>query len=118
MSICPRASALRVSSWSQAMQLDCKKLVALARADGELALKLGRLSARVRIGPTAEPLDVVISDGSILSVDVAAGTADVVVVAPDAFWAEALQRQPRYVANSLTIGATIEGDVERLVAPY
>ena len=100
------------------MPIDPAKLAELARNDRELNLKLGWLDARIRIGA----LDVTIASGQVITVEPASGDADLVIAAPDAFWEETLQPQPRYLAATLNLGSmlgvTMEGDVARFVAPY
>ena len=100
------------------MPIDLAKLAELARNDRELNLKLGWHDARIRIGA----LDVTIASGQVITVEPASGDADLVIAAPDAFWEETLQAQPRYLAATLILGSmlgvTMEGDVARFVAPY
>ncbi|RYD85996.1 MAG: alpha/beta fold hydrolase, partial [Sphingomonadales bacterium] len=115
----PTASASLVSSWISSMPIDHQTLLDLAREDRELTLNLGWLpAARVRIGPDANAIDVTIAEGRVVAVGAPDGTADVVISAPDGFWEETLKQRPAYLANSLNLGATIDGDVARFVAPY
>jgi pimeloyl-ACP methyl ester carboxylesterase len=91
----------------------------LARADRELAVKLGRVTARVRVGPSDAAIDVVITNGRVTDVGPATGTADLAITAPEDFWQQTLVATPTYAAGSLTAGgAELSGDMERLVAPY
>ena len=100
------------------MAIDPDKLAALAGQDRELNVRLGWLDARVRIAS----LDVIIAGGRVVGIGAPAGEPDLVIAAPDAFWGETLQAQPRYLAATLNLGSmlgvTMEGDVARFVAPY
>ncbi len=99
--------------------IDIERFARLAREDRELRVKLGRLTARVRIGPKDKAVDVIVEGGHVTAVEPAAGEADLVVAAPEPFWQEALVATPPYAAASLTAGgADLCGDVQRLIAPY
>ena len=101
------------------MAIDVARFAALARDDRELTLRLGRLHARVRIGPDDEQIDLVIVHGAVTQVGPAAGKADLVISASDIFWTEALTASPSYAASSLTSGgAAFSGDLACVVAPH
>ncbi len=102
------------------MQIDVDRFAELAGSDLELAQKLTGLTARVRVGPDASPIDLSVTDGRLGEIGPRTMVeADVVIAAPDRFWLEALQAQPPYAACSLTAGgADIQGDFQRHVAPY
>ena len=103
------------------MWTDLDRLRSLAQEDRELAVKLATLNARVRIGPSAGAIDLVVESGRVTSVAwAAAGVApDLEIVAPDAFWSESLTPNPAYGVASLTAGgADFRGDLAAIVAPY
>jgi len=96
---------------------------AVATSDKELAYKLRGLDATVRIGPDGGAFDLEVVAGEIKDVRAASGNADVVISAPDAFWAEALSKllpEPGYetVTMGLSSGVKIEGDFAAHVAAY
>jgi pimeloyl-ACP methyl ester carboxylesterase len=98
---------------------DLARLAPLIEQDRALALALGRLTARVRIGPDGDAIDVEISGGRVTEVTAATGDADLVIAAPDAFWRDTLVLRPVYAACSLTAGgARFEGDLARVVTPH
>jgi pimeloyl-ACP methyl ester carboxylesterase len=103
-----------------AMWTDLDRFRALAQDDPELALKLGALSARLRIGPSGAAIDLVIDRGRIAAVGWAGeARPDLVIAAPDGFWRESLAAAPAYGVASLTAGgADFRGDLACLVAPY
>ena len=95
----------------------------VATGDRELAYKLRGLDATVRIGPDGSAFDLEVEGGEIKDVRAASGNADVVISAPDAFWAEALAKplaEPGYetVTMSFSRGLKIEGDFAAHVAAY
>ena len=99
--------------------IDLQRFARLVREDRELAVKLGRVTARVRIGPQDGALDVMIEGGRVTEVGLATGEADLAIAAPEPFWQDTLVATPAYATGSLTAsGADLCGDVERLVAPY
>ena len=105
--------------WRRAMVPDLARFAALARADKELALRLGRLTARVRIGPDGSAFDIGIAAGRVTKVATASGKADLVISGTAAFWAEAFSPRPSYAASSLTSGgANFTGDLARIIAPH
>lgn len=115
----PKMSALRATGWSLPMVPDLSRFAALVREDRELALKLGRLTARVRIGPDHGAFDVVVQTGRPVEVCGASGVADLVISAPEAFWNATLLPVPLYASASLTAGgAHFDGDLATLVAPH
>ena len=99
---------------------DLAKFQALAIADREVRVRLGRLDAQVRFGPDASAVDLTIASGTVSSVEPASGPApDLVIAAPDAFWRSALVARPGYGHASLTAGgATFQGDFARFGAPF
>ena len=106
-------------AWCRAMPVDFARFAALVREDRELRLRLGRLTALVRIGRDGEALDLAITQGQVTAIAAASGEADLVISAPDAFWSEALGPRPSYAASSLTSGgAGFAGDLARVVAPH
>ncbi len=101
------------------MAVDVDRFAALAFQDLELARRLGRLTARVRIGRDSEQIDLAIEQGRVTVVAPASSDADLIISAPDAFWAETLSPAPSYAASSLTSGgAEFAGDLARVVAPH
>lgn len=95
----------------------------LAIADRELAHKLRGLSATVRIGPDAHPFDLEVTGGEVREVREAAGKADVVIAAPDAFWQTAFASPlpaPGYetLTMGLSKGIAVQGDFTAHVAAY
>ena len=101
------------------MAFDLARFAMLAEQDRALAVALGRLGARIRIGPDDGAVDVTVRDGRVTAVDPAEGEADLVVSAPDAFWRDTLVPSPAYAACSLTAGgARFDGDFARIVAPH
>ena len=99
---------------------DCDTFRQLALADREVRTRLGRLNARVRFGPDAAAMDLVIAGGEIVLVEPASGgTPDLVICAPDSFWKGSLVARPGYGHASLTAGGVrFEGDFARFGAPY
>ena len=94
-----------------------------ATGDKELTYKLRGLDATVRIGRDTEAFDLEIVGGEIKDVRPASGDADVVISAPDAFWAQALSKplaEPGYetVTMSFSRGLNIEGNFATHVAAY
>jgi pimeloyl-ACP methyl ester carboxylesterase len=107
------------SGWRLTRLIDLQHFARLVRGDLELAVKLGRLTARVRIGPHDGAVDITIERGRVTEVGPATGEADLVITAPTSFWQEALVANPAYAAGSLTAGgAELSGDMERIVAPH
>ena len=91
----------------------------LAANDSALTIALGRLDARVRIGPDHRAVDLIIAAGRVLRGEPASGAADLVITAPETFWQETLTPAPRYAVASLTAGGAIfTGDLARIVAPH
>jgi pimeloyl-ACP methyl ester carboxylesterase len=94
-----------------------------AAGDKELSYKLRGLDATVRIGPDPSAFDIQVVSGQIQQVRPAAGKADVVISAPQAFWEGAFTKalaDPGYetLTMGLTKGVRIEGDFPSLVAAY
>ena len=101
------------------MRIDRDRFAALVAADRALALALGRLDARVRFGPHADAIDIVVEAGRVRAVERQFGPAALAITAPDDFWRAALVPVPPYGAASLTAGgAVFDGDLATIVAPH
>jgi pimeloyl-ACP methyl ester carboxylesterase len=100
--------------------VDSERFRQLALADREVAVRLGRLDARVRFGPDGRAFDLTIEHGRLVSVEPSSGgPVDLVIAAPDTFWQSSLVPRPDYGHASLTAGgAKFEGDFARFAAPY
>jgi pimeloyl-ACP methyl ester carboxylesterase len=100
-------------------KIDSGRLAQVIAADRELTVALGRLSARIRIGPDGDAMQVTVQNGRVTAVAPAADTADLIISAPDSFWRDAMAPSPAYAVCSLTAGgAVFEGDFARIVAPH